>query len=489
MKHTLFIIAAVFTAITAFGQSADDAMLFSQNFYQGTAKSMALGSAMGAIGADMTAISINPAGMGVYRSNELTFSTGLTNNQSHSTYYGNSTDIQNNVGMNIPNLGLIHAEETSNSGGFRFKQFGFSLTRTNDFNSKAFASGFNPNSSLMDNYLGQIPDGYNPNNFKNEFPYTLSPAWETFLLDIDSANFFTSPVPQGTLQQEQAKSYKGRSEEWTFALSGNYNNRLFIGASIGLDHIKRVGTKTHTEYTTSATSTDFETNFKKLDFTEDIASNGLGVNLKIGAIYFLTTWMRIGAAYHTPTLYNFDETWKTITEAHYIPNSYYNSYYSFSSPVSNYEYDFYSPQKFIGSMAFIINHRGLISLDVDVMNFGRAKFDCKDYDYSNTNQDIKDTFKTTMNFRVGTEWQYKNVYFRGGCAYYGSPFGFGETSNSLKKASCGLGIQVNEGVLFDFAYEFSHGKQFYTLYAYEDIEPICQTLNRHAAVATIKVKF
>ena len=472
--------------ITAFGQGSDDARIFSQTFYQGTAKSMALGGAMGAIGADMTAICINPAGMGVYRSNELAMSMGLTDNSSRSTYYGNKESLQNKAIVNIPNIGYVSTKEKSNYGKLRFTQFGISLNRTNDYNSISFASGFNPSSSLMDNYLSQIPDGYNPDYFKEDFPYTLSPAWEAMLLDIDTAGFYTSPVPQGNIQQEQTKSFKGRSEEWSFAFSANYNERFFIGASLGLDHIKRTGTKIHTEYSTDATP---QTNFRELDFTEDITSNAWGINLKLGAIYYLTTWMRIGASYHTPTVYSFDESWKTITEAYYKPNDYYNNYYYKTSPVSEYNYDFRSPQKFIGSMAFIINYRGLVSIDADVMNYGRAKFNCEDFDYTDVNKDIKGTFKTTMNFRVGTEWQYKNVYFRGGCAYYGSPFGFGETSNSLKKASCGLGIQVNEGVLFDFAYEFSHGKQFYTLYAYEDIEPTCQTLNRHAAVATIKVKF
>lgn len=461
-------------------------MNFSQVFYQGTAKSMALGSAMGAVGADMTAICINPAGMGIYRSNELTMSMGLADNTSRSTYYGNKENLQSKAIMNIPNIGYVSTTEKSNYGKLRFTQFGISLTRTNDYNSTAFASGFNTSSSLMDNYLGQIPDGYNPDNFKYDYPYTLSPAWEAMLLDIDTAGFYTSPVPQGNIQQEQTKSFKGRSEEWTFAFSANYNERFFIGASLGLSHIKRTGTKIHTEYTTDASP---QTNFRELDFTEDITSNAWGVNLKLGALYYPTTWMRIGASFHTPTVYGFDESWKTITEAYYKPNDYYNNYYYEPSQISEYNYDFLSPLKFIGSMAFIINHRGLIAFDADVLNYGWAKFDCNDFDYSSVNQEIKDTFKTTMNFRLGTEWQYKNVYFRGGCAYYGSPFGFEEASNSLKKASCGLGIQVNEGVLFDFAYEFSHGKQLYTLYAYEGIEPVFQTLNRHAFVVTMKVKF
>ena len=474
------------SVITAFGQGSDDARVFSQTFYQGTAKSMALGGAMGAIGADMTAICINPAGMGVYRSNELAMSMGLTDNSSRSTYYGNKESLQNKAIVNIPNIGYVSTNEKSNYGKLRFTQFGISLNRTNDYNSVAFASGFNPSSSLMDNYLGQIPDGYNPDYFKEDFPYTLSPAWEAMLLDIDTAGFYTSPVPQGNIQQEQTKSFKGRSEEWSFAFSANYNERFFIGVSLGLDHIKRTGTKIHTEYSTDATP---QTNFRELDFTEDITSNAWGVNLKLGAIYYLTTWMRIGASYHTPTVYSFDESWKTITEAYYKPNDYYNNYYYKTSPVSEYNYDFLSPQKFIGSMAFIINHRGLIALDADVLNYGRAKFDCKDYDYSSVNQEIKHTYKTTFNFRLGTEWQYKNVYFRGGCAYYGSPIKFGEANYAVKKASCGLGIQVNEGVLFDFAYEFSHGKQQYALYDYENIEPVYQTLNRHAFAVTMKVKF
>ena len=486
MKHTLLILLAAFSVVSAFGQGSDDARIFAQTIYQGTAKSMALGGAMGAIGADMTAISINPAGMGVYRCNELTMSMGLADNSSRSTYYGNKESQQSKSNLNIPNIGYVSTKEKSNYGELRFTQFGIILNRTNDYNSIAFASGFNPSSSLMDNYLDQIPDGYNPDYFRDDYPFTLSPAWESFLIDVDDEGYFTSPVPQGKIQQEQTKSFKGRSEEWTFALSANYNERFFIGGSIGLDHIKLSGTKILTEYTTEASP---ETNFRKLDFTKDITSNAWGFNLKLGAIYYLTTWMRLGVSFHTPTVYSFDESRKTITEAYYKPNDYYNDYYYEPSRISDYNYDFRTPSKFIGSMAFIINHRGLIALDADVLNYGWARFDYEDYDYSFVNQEIKDTYKTTLNFRLGTEWQYKNVYFRGGCAYYGSPYGFGKANCAVKKASCGLGIQVDEGVLFDFAYEFGHGKQEYVLYAYEDIEPIQQTLNRHAFVVTMKVKF
>lgn len=452
---------------------------------------MALGGALGAVGADMTAMCINPGSMGVYRSSELTMSTGLTDNFSNSTYYGSYGNNNHKVGMNIPNLGLVATRQRSNYGALRFTQFGIGLTRTNDFNSQTFASGFNTSSSLMDNFLSQIPDDYNPNDFQPndfqyDFPFTLFPAYETYLLDIDEDGYFTSPVPQGKIQQEQSKSFKGRSEEWTFAYSANFNDRFFLGASVGFNHIKRTGTKKHTEYTVGESP---ETNFRSFDFTEDISSNATGFNLKVGAIYYLTNGIRFGFSYHTPTIYSFDESWKTITDASYKPNDYYNSHYDIISRVSNYEYDLISPQKLIGSMAFIIKHRGLIAFDAEMVNFAKAKFDCEDYDYASVNREIHDTFGRTLNLRIGTEWQYKNVYLRGGCAYYGSPYKFGDGNGSVKKATCGIGIQADEDVQFDFAYEFSHCKQQYFLYAYEGLEPIHQSLNRSAFVVTMKIKF
>ena len=87
MKKTLTTVIALLSLMVAFAQGADDACLFSQTFYQGTAKAIGMGNAMGAVGGDMTSICINPAGMGVYRSNEFTTTLSLTDNYERSSYY------------------------------------------------------------------------------------------------------------------------------------------------------------------------------------------------------------------------------------------------------------------------------------------------------------------------------------------------------------------------------------------------------------------
>ena len=119
-----------------------------------------------------------------------------------------------------------------------------------------------------------------------------------------------------------------------------------------------------------------------------------------------------------------------------------------------------SPLKWIGSTAFVIGQRNIISLDAEYTNFGAAHFKADDYDYSIVNEGIKSTYGSTFNLRLGSEWNLGDAYFRLGAAYYGSPFGFGQPGGSIKKASCGISVPLAFDITFDFAYELSYGKTY-----------------------------
>ena len=472
--------------IATFAQSADDACLFSQTFYQGTAKATGMGSAMGAVGGDMTSICINPAGMGIYRSGEFTTTLSLMDNYHTSSYYG--TDHGGNkMRLSIPNIGFVSTKQKSNYRPLRFTQFGIGLTRTNDFNLHTLSKGINPTSSKIDSYLAQI-DGYDPNDFHDDFAYDIYPAWSTYLIDIyedDLGEYYSSPIPQGNIWQGQENAFKGRSEAWTFAGSANYFDRLFLGMSFDLAHIKRVGTRTFRESRVEGTDTEFN----QWHFREDISSNAWGVNLKAGLIFHATRWLRVGAAFHSPTLYSFDETWQTETESHILSIT-----RKSLSPESNYEYNFISPLKWVGSMAFVMGNQGIISVDAEYTNYGAARFkavESDDYDYTPTNDIIKNTYGKTFNFRLGSEWLLGESYLRLGAAYYGSPFGLGETGGSVKKASCGISMPVGDDTTFDFAYELTYGKSYHFLYDAGDlgIEPVTQKQFRNLVAVTLKARF
>lgn len=483
MKKILTIAFVLLIPVAMFAQGVDDANLFSQTYYQGTAKALGMGNAMGAVGGDMTAVCINPAGMGIYRSSEITASLNLLDNYSTSTYYGDKKD-GNIFRLSIPNLGFVFAKERSNYKALRYTQFGFGLTRTNDFNMRTNALGINPSSSMVDNYLARM-NGYSEDELQDAFPFDIYPAYKTELIALygpPEEPYYGSPVPQGNIWQGQECDFKGRSESWTFAGSANFFDKLFIGISVDLAHTKRFGTKVFKESRVEGTETDFN----QWSFTEDLSSTGWGGNAKVGFIYHATPWLRFGAAFHSPTLYAFSEKWQTTTETeiNWVPDK-------SLSPESNYEYTFISPLKCLGSLAFVVGQQGMISLDVEYLNYGAARFRASDFDYSPTNESIKENLGHTANFRLGTEWYLGGTYLRFGTAYYGSPFGLGQAGGSVKKASCGISVPVSASTTFDFAYELSHGRTFNTLYDAGDlgIESVTHSHYRHLLLTTLKIRF
>ena len=466
-----------------FGQGSDDAYLFSQTYYQGTSKALGMGNALGAVGGDMTAVSINPAGMGIYRSNEFTTTLNLLDNYHSSVYYGTQNGA-NKMRLSIPNLGWVSTKQRSNYRPLRFTQFGIGLTRLNDYNMHTFPKGINPTSSKIDEYLARM-DGYSQYELQDYFPYDIYPAWSTYLIDLyedELGQYYSSPVPQGNIWQSQEIQFTGRSEEWTFAGSANYYDQLYIGASANLRHIKREGTRDFMESSVAGDDTDFN----QWSFKEDLRSNAWGGNLKVGFLYHANPWLRIGAAFHSPSIYNFEESWQTETESQisWVTRKY-------ISPNANYEYTFFSPLKWVGSLAFVIAQRGLISFDAEYTNFGAARFRASDYDYDAVNESIKSTFGRTLNFRIGSEWLLGTSYLRLGAGYYGSPFGFGENNGSVKKASLGIGLPVSESTTFDFAYELSYGTS--NIYLYDagelGIESILQSQFKNNLAVTLKVRF
>ncbi|WP_234408509.1 hypothetical protein [Marinilabilia salmonicolor] len=125
------------TSINA--QTEDHALRFSTQNPTGTARSIGLGGAMGALGGDYSAISINPAGIAVYRSSEFSFTPSLVFGQTESNYYGNlSTDDKFSVPINqvsyVGTSRLMREVET----GLVSTHFAIGYNRTNNYNRKSF---------------------------------------------------------------------------------------------------------------------------------------------------------------------------------------------------------------------------------------------------------------------------------------------------------------------------------------------------------------
>lgn len=492
MKSIPSSIILILLCLGLHAQGIDDAVLNSQTYYEGTARSMAMGNATGAVGGDLTAVCINPAGLGLYRSHEFTFSLAPQYHFCLSDYYGTS-EYTHKFRTTVPNLGLVFGGEVSNYKPLRYLMFAVGMTRTNEFSYRQRATGLNTNSSMVDAFIqtiNGIDELFNPSSdpgmyFSQNHPYDLSPAWETFLIDryIDSLGnlYFDSPVPPGNVWQIDNVSSKGRSEEWTFATAVNYYDKLFLGASLGLAHLKRISTRTYEE-----TPNDNNSDFFDWKLEEELGDTAWGFNFKAGMIYYPASWLRIGAAWHSRTVYAFGEQWSTEIQTTLKNSHGQREPYRHLSPVLYQTYKFHTPHSFTGSLAFIIGQRGIISVDVDYLDYGTSKFEWDD-------EDIKATLKPTYNIRLGSEWRLRQYYLRGGLAYYGSPYGFGENYGSVKKLGLGFGYAVSQETSWDFAYELTQSTSGYTPYqVYVDGQNIVEDAVRHQwrnkLVVTLKIK-
>lgn len=494
MKKTLLIATLFLLSFRLHAQGIDDAIFNSQAYYEGTARSMAMGNATGAVGGDLTAACINPAGLGLYRSQELTFSLGPQYQCSNTDYYG-SSEFNHRFRATLPSMGLVFSGEVSNYKPLRYLQMGIGLTRTNDFNYRQNTLGLNPNSSMVDSYLQTVngidqlfQPSTNPGNYlSNHYPYDLSPAWETYLIDrfTDSLGqfFFDSPVPQGNVWQADNLSSTGRTEEWTLAFAANFYDKLFFGGSLGLAHLKRISTRKYNE-----TPNDDNSNFFSWGHQEELADTAWGVNFKVGVICFPARWLRIGAAWHSRTLYEIGEDWSTVTETTLKGYQGQREYHRFLSPSLYQAYKFHTPHSFVGSLAFILGQQGLITTDVEYLNYGTSYFD-----YDGTIDSFSDLLQPTLNIRFGTEWRLRQYYLRGGMAYYGSPYGFGNSNGSVKKLGLGFGYAVSQEVSWDFAYELTQSTTRYTPYQYvvDEVNIVGDAVRkqwRNKFVVTLKVR-
>ena len=85
MKKIIYILFTSFLlSPSLFAQSEVDALRFSREDIHGTARAMSMGGAFGALGGDQTAISINPAGIAVYRSSEVVGTLNLSQDRRES---------------------------------------------------------------------------------------------------------------------------------------------------------------------------------------------------------------------------------------------------------------------------------------------------------------------------------------------------------------------------------------------------------------------
>ena len=459
----VFLIIAILVPMFVKAQTENDMFEFSAIYYNGTAKSAAMGNALGAVGSDFTGISINPAGLGLFRKATFLFTPSFYTTSTESSYKG-SNGLDRTFKSPLNNVGITWTQEM-NEGALNSISFSLGINQLNNFSYNALVNGDNMNTSLIDAFFTEMSANniINENDLLNNddahFANTIYPLWATYLFDFNNDGTYSTSIPQGNLNQRYSVSKTGGSHEFSFATGFNFEDKWFLGVSLNIPYFEKDATNTYQERNLA------NEYFKYWDQEEYISHVGRGVNAKLGAIIFPAKWLRLGASFHSPTFYKIDETWHTSTYALFN-----DGYEYYESPTGTYSYTITTPYRLNASAAFIFGNYGMLTADYEFVDYSKMKASGSGTDYSYFNDYIKSLYGPTSNIRLGGEWRWQSLCFRAGYAFYGSPYGIDKTDLRTNSYSCGLGY-THHRFTIDAAYVFSQRKNSYELYSQYSMYP------------------
>lgn len=480
----ILIITGCFMLVPLRAQNETDALRYSQNFFAGTARSTAMGGAFGALGGDFASASLNPAGIGVYRSNEFTISPGLIFDNTSTSYLGN-TRTDNQYQFTLNNLGIVYSKQTGKDEGWVGYSFGIGYNQLNNFNRNTMMggimlSGGNESSSFLDNFTNNANLGIWSDYYEqlaedaNLMPYDTE-YWN----DINNAGYGQS--------QRRRIQEGGSMGETAFTFGANYSNRLYFGATFGIHRMRYSNYTDHTEID-DAQIIDY---FDSFTFRETLETRGTGYTFKAGLIFRPISLIRIGAAFHIPTFYRIREDFSTDMASNFddpgenVPIA--------RSPILQSEYWLRTPYKVIGSVAFQVGKVAMIGVDYEFMDYRQANMDNRgatDYALMDANDRIKNVYSVAHNLRAGAELHLGPMYLRAGAAFYDSPFNSKEVNAEAWNMiySGGLGFR-SKRVFFDMAYSLQTNESTYYLYIPEDVNGARINSDKNKFVATLGFRF
>lgn len=495
----------------------------------GTARSAAMAGAFTSLGADLSSMSINPAGLGMYRSSEMGLTLGMNFNTSKFEMpYGERS--RNPFAMN--NLGAAWNLYES-SGSLTSFTFGFGYNKLADYNYRLSARTPNSVASIADMFERQL-SGVRQSTLTGEV-YNVQPqylwgavlAYKNYLIDPDPDNadeYITSSIaPDASVEHLSQVDSRGHMGE--FNLSGGFNmrNKIYFGFSLGivdLDHSKTVfygesyynnGLKLNADGEVIGLEGNAPSDIPLIytDYIQTVRAEGVGVNFKAGVIVRPIEGLRLGLAFHTPTAMAIDRSYQgqMYVKAFDIPNDQYvdSDYNVQYTDELRSTCEFYTPARMLFGASYTLGQRALLSVDYERTWYTSMALDMNEGHVAKQSykRAIKANFKGANTLRVGMEYRVlPTLSFRAGYAYNGSMMRDKDAifdnpiESTTSSASVGMGLYFGRCAL-DLTYVYQNtALSTYDLFYYQNAAgtftsasgELTGNLNRHQAMLTFSVR-
>ncbi len=470
---------------------------FAQSSFQyGTARSAAMAGAMTSLGGDASSMMINPAGIGMYRSGEVSF-TPMTTIQGSETKGGEPYLKDGDNSFAISNLSTVFNIYESGNSRLISLNMGLGYNKIANLNYEYSFRDMGNSSSIANLFSRQLTSEYvaldevygeNYPNW-NSMPSNLWGAvlgYKTGLTDQTQMSSTGDPIwtsswinPSATVDQFMAVESEGSIGEYDISLGANIDNTLYLGITVGIQSVyQRLDLMYGEEYNDNDMGGESALQYSK--YNQTIITSGAGFNLKVGATYRPTEEFRIGLAYHSPTWYSLNREYQASMGSYSITDGD-DDLITVDSPIltdySSNKWRFNSPSRVLLGGSYTFDSRALISVDYQLDWYGGMNVrDVPDGVSAELYNGISDIYQSVNTLRMGAEYKLTPSFaLRGGYGFsssmvrddvstmelLGSP-----TTNSIKYYSMGLGYAPNAGIAFDLTYmhqatEYSSYTLFY----------------------------
>jgi hypothetical protein len=473
MKLLFSIAVLALISLQLVSQNDIDAIRYSQTFFGGTSRSKAMAGSFGALGADGSCMGNNPAGIGLYKKGDINLSFGIRFMSVEAKHNGTSNK---NYKASVPFDGLtLVGAWNSKVQPDNHHALGLSCNQIVNFSSNISVEGRSNFKSIANDFLA-LANGKSLKNLDNGY---TGMAYDNYLIDLydTMSNQYASLInTKYDLKQKKTIETTGKINEWCFNYAYGYKDKLYIGATLGIPIISfnhnsvyseiddkdsmRVATNTSPTYSYLSAGVG---GFKDLSYQETYKTSGTGYNLKLGIIYRAADFIRLGASFHSPTIYNLTDGYVYKMTANYDEGGSFTTQY----PPDNggkFNYQVITPMKFTGSIALLYQKLGAINIDYDIINYKQAGLQSSPQVFTDVNTVIRNKYSQTSNLRVGAEVNLKPMFVRLGYATYGSPFGETFTGDFVKSFfTGGVGFR-REKMYLDISFTKSMSRENYYMY-------------------------
>ena len=497
MKRKICFAAFALTAILpALAQDTYESARLLGSDLNGTARYVGMGGAMDALGADISTISSNPAGIGLFRHSTASASLGFVSQQDVREF-----DDKSKTTMSFDQAGFVYSARLNRAS---FVNFAFNYHKSRNFNQILSAANAlddcSQNGLTFHKALNNIYY-FGVNNQDEAMGYYSSSqvSWAFSEADYLNANVLMCDVAKYLENKEATwvdyndasaylfdRAHRGWISNFDINISGNVNDRFYWGLTVGIKDVNYRGYSEYAETLLSYSNNPQGEPVGAVSIGDERKIKGTGLDVTAGVIFrpVEASPFRIGLTISTPTWYDLSTSNDT-----YMLNNSTQGYYDEGHSHQNYDFKFYTPWKFGVSLGHTIGTQVAIGAGWEFSDYSASAnrvnksdsywYNSYSYSPSYTDEPMKrnteKSLKGVHTLKAGVEYKpVPEMAVRFGYNFVSSPYekdgmrdmtidspgvAYSSTTDYVNwrethRITCGLGVKLDAWNI-DLAYQYN----------------------------------